>query len=183
MAGQIFCRTLREHLELFLEMDKDTSWKDAVHEAGEKWANLLANGFYKTPGIDDVNLTVPETTGKPFSYSRNGEADSEAEIDVLTDMMEGVRTNISMDIGRILNASIDIAQVDEASVQELGWRTLQDFVRGSNNENLWLERKGFYPWLWHLYASGPCGCSEGFQSTDSGQKKRRGHYILQQEHR
>ncbi|KAI0562191.1 Aldehyde oxidase/xanthine dehydrogenase [Gracilaria domingensis] len=139
MAVQIACRKLRGRLDVFMQPEYKTSWEDAVTKAWINRASLFATGFYKTPGIDDIDLTVPGSTGRPFSYFTNGAAVSEVEIDILTGEMKVIRTDIVMDIGRPLNPAIDIGQIEGAFVQGLGWCTMEEFVRGSRKEHVWLK--------------------------------------------
>ncbi|PXF47901.1 Xanthine dehydrogenase [Gracilariopsis chorda] len=138
MAVLRACRTLKQRLEPF-KSGLELSWEETVDKAWANRVSLFATGFYKTPGIDDVNLAVPGARGRPFSYFTNGSAVSEVEIDVLTGEMKVIRTDIVMDIGRPLNPAIDIGQVEGAFVQGLGWCTMEEFVRGSKNEHVWLK--------------------------------------------
>lgn len=138
MAVLRACRTLKERLEPF-KSEPGISWEETVSKAWANRVSLFATGFYKTPGLDDVNLTVPGAKGNPFSYFTNGSAASEVEIDVLTGEMKLIRTDIVMDIGRPLNPAIDVGQIEGAFVQGLGWCTMEEFVRGSKNEHIWLK--------------------------------------------
>ncbi|CAN8072346.1 unnamed protein product [Agarophyton chilense] len=139
MAVQIACRKLRGRLNVFMGPEYETTWEEAVTKAWLNRVCLFATGFYETPGIDDVNLAVPGSTGRPFSYFTYGAAVSEVEIDVLTGEMHVIRTDVVMDVGRPLNPAIDIGQIEGAFVQGLGWCTMEEFVRGAKEEHIWLK--------------------------------------------
>eukprot|EP00178_Gracilaria_changii_P000157 TRINITY_DN1012_c0_g1_i1.p1 TRINITY_DN1012_c0_g1~~TRINITY_DN1012_c0_g1_i1.p1 ORF type:complete len:1382 (+),score=195.51 TRINITY_DN1012_c0_g1_i1:175-4320(+) len=138
MAVQIACKKLRERLDPFIRPE-NTTWEDAVKQAWVNRVSLFETGFYRTPGVDNIDLTKTGSSGRPFSYFTNGSAVSEVEIDVLTGEMNVIRTDIVMDVGRPLNPAIDVGQIEGAFVQGLGWCTMEEFVRGSKKEHVWLK--------------------------------------------
>ncbi|KAJ8300722.1 hypothetical protein KUTeg_022241 [Tegillarca granosa] len=79
--------------------------------------SLSATGFYKIQGLNFDNQTY---TGRPFDYFCNGAACSEVEIDCLTGDHRVIRTDIVMDVGKSLNPSIDIGQIEGAFIQGYG---------------------------------------------------------------
>ena len=91
---------------------------------------LSAAGFYKTPKIHWDRATGK---GRPFYYYAYGAACSEVTIDTLTGEYQVERTDILHDVGRSLNADLDIGQVEGAFVQGMGWLT---------TEELWWDDRG-----------------------------------------
>ena len=61
-----------------------------------------------------------------FSYFTYGAACTEVEIDTLTGDHVVLRSDVNMDIGRSLNPSIDIGQIEGAFVQGQGWTTIEE---------------------------------------------------------
>ncbi|KAL0237574.1 hypothetical protein PCE1_000968 [Barthelona sp. PCE] len=88
-----------------------------------------AYGYYATP----INGWDWETkTGHPFNYFTYGSAVSEVEVDTLTGYFKILRTDICMDLGRSINPSIDIGQIEGAFVQGTGWNTIEEVLRMPN---------------------------------------------------
>lgn len=139
MAVRNACRQLLKNLEPFRSSAKDQSWEELVHTAWFNRVTLSATGFYKTPELDQVNLAVPGSKGRPYFYYTNGAAVCEVEIDTLTGEMDVLRTDIVMDVGRPLNPAIDIGQIEGGFVQGLGWCTMEEVVRGSGTAHKWLK--------------------------------------------
>ncbi|TVS01818.1 MAG: xanthine dehydrogenase molybdopterin binding subunit [Rhodobacteraceae bacterium] len=91
---------------------------------------LSAAGFYKTPEIHWDRATG---RGQPFYYFAYGAACAEVSIDTLTGETRVDRADVLHDVGRSLNPSIDLGQVEGAFVQGMGWLT---------SEELWWDDKG-----------------------------------------
>ncbi|KAK9703015.1 hypothetical protein K7432_010945 [Basidiobolus ranarum] len=85
--------------------------------------NLSANGFYKTP---DIGHDWDTNEGLMYFYFTLGIAVSEVEIDVLTGDHTIISTDILMDIGKSLNYSIDLGQIEGAWLQGVGWSTMEE---------------------------------------------------------
>jgi xanthine dehydrogenase large subunit len=98
------------------------SLKELLTEAYLNRQSLSQQAFYRYPGIH-FNKLIGQ--GKPFFYFTNGVAASEVSIDRLTGEMKVLRTDILMDLGRPLNAAIDMGQVTGAFVQGMGWVTTE----------------------------------------------------------
>ena len=91
---------------------------------------LSAAGFYKTPKI---HWDRAAGKGRPFYYFAYGAACTEVSIDTLTGEYIFERTDILHDVGRSLNPTIDIGQIEGGFVQGMGWLT---------TEELWWNDKG-----------------------------------------
>ena len=87
--------------------------------------SLSATGFYATPNITWDRETA---TGQPFLYFAYGAACAETTIDTLTGEMAVNRVDILHDVGRSLNPSIDIGQIEGGFVQGMGWLTTEELV-------------------------------------------------------
>jgi xanthine dehydrogenase large subunit len=87
-------------------------------------------GFYSTQGLD---WDADKGRGAPFLYFTQGTAISEIEIDRFTGMMQVLRCDLLMDIGKPINPGIDRGQITGAFIQGMGWLT---------NEELRYDAKG-----------------------------------------
>jgi xanthine dehydrogenase large subunit len=105
-------------------------FSDFIKQAYMARIQLSAAGFYKTPKIHWDRATGK---GRPFYYFAYGAACSEVTIDTLTGEYQVDRTDILHDVGRSLNADLDIGQVEGAFVQGMGWLT---------TEELWWDERG-----------------------------------------
>ena len=101
------------------------SFPDLVKEAYLARVSLSSTGFYKTP---DIHWDAKNATGRPFYYFAYGAACSEVMIDTLTGEMKVQRVDILHDVGRSLNPSIDIGQIEGGFVQGMGWLTSEELV-------------------------------------------------------
>lgn len=108
---------------------KEASLKDLISKAYFNRISLGAYSFYKTPGLGFDKGTVQ---GKAFNYFTQGMALSEVSIDEYTGEMKILRTDILMDLGRMINPGIDRGQVIGAFIQGMGWVT---------SENLYYDKK------------------------------------------
>ncbi len=90
--------------------------------------SLSDYGYYKTPEIHYNN-----GKGRPFLYFTNGVALSEVSIDKYTGEVKILRSDILMDLGRLLNAGIDYGQTAGGFIQGVGWVT---------SENLYYDDSG-----------------------------------------
>ncbi len=98
-------------------------FRELVGIAHRERIHLGEKGFYSTQGID----WDPENgRGNPFLYFTNGCAVSEVLIDRFTGMMEVLRSDLLMDIGRPINPGIDRGQIIGAFIQGLGWCTTEE---------------------------------------------------------
>jgi xanthine dehydrogenase/oxidase len=150
-----------------------------VHKAYFDRVNLSANGFYKTPDIGYdwstnagrlFNCRCPDGCVKLLLYSFRlskdftfGIACSEVEIDALTGDHQVLRSDVLMDLGRSLNSSIDIGQIEGAFVQGMGWVTIEEtlffpngqlFTRGYGNVQSDRAASLFLTWWVSILALG-----------------------------
>ena len=123
MAVLDACNQILSRLEPIRNSNPNIAWKDLVHMAYFNRINLSANGFYKTP---DLTYDWETNSGRMFSYFTYGAACTEVEIDTLTGDHVCLRSDIIMDIGRSLNPSIDVGQIEGAFVQGQGWCTIEE---------------------------------------------------------
>jgi xanthine dehydrogenase large subunit len=93
-------------------------------------ASLGEKGFYATQGLD---WDADKGRGTPFLYFTQGVGISEVEIDRFTGMMQVLRCDLLMDIGKPINPGIDRGQITGAFIQGMGWLT---------NEELRFDAKG-----------------------------------------
>jgi xanthine dehydrogenase large subunit len=92
--------------------------------------SLSATGYYRTPKIEWDKVRM---RGRPFFYYAYGAAVSEVAVDTLTGETQLLRVDILHDVGRTLNAAIDLGQVEGGFVQGTGWLT---------SEELWWSPEG-----------------------------------------
>lgn len=92
--------------------------------------SLSDYGHYKTP---EIFYDQAKGKGRPFLYYTHGVAASEVSVDCYTGEVKILRTDILMDLGRIINDGIDHGQVAGGFVQGAGWVT---------TENLYYDDEG-----------------------------------------
>jgi xanthine dehydrogenase large subunit len=92
--------------------------------------SLSATGYYRTPKIEWDKVRM---RGRPFFYYAYGAAVSEVAVDTLSGETQLLRVDILHDVGRTLNAAIDLGQVEGGFVQGTGWLT---------SEELWWSPEG-----------------------------------------
>src|SRR5256885_7626732 len=95
--------------------------------------SLGERGFYATKGLD---WDADRGCGTPFLYFTMGCAVSEIEIDRFTGMMQTLRSDLLMDIGKSINPGIDRGQITGAFVQGMGWLTTEELRYAPNGELL-----------------------------------------------
>jgi xanthine dehydrogenase/oxidase len=133
------CEELRDRLKPFVDatIHNDTR-SDRRQEALGKAANLAflnrvnltAQGYHRTPikGCNWKQRGVNQFDGDPFWYYTYGVACSEVEVDCLTGDVTMLRTDIVHDVGRSVNAAIDIGQVEGAFAQGVGLYMMEEVV-------------------------------------------------------
>jgi xanthine dehydrogenase large subunit len=87
--------------------------------------SLSATGYYATP---DIAYDRQAHHGRPFYYFAYGAAVSEVAIDTLTGEHKVLAVDIIHDVGRSLNAAIDIGQIEGGFIQGQGWLTTEELV-------------------------------------------------------
>jgi xanthine dehydrogenase large subunit len=148
-AAQAAARTIRERLLQFIcdtydvqpdqvrfhngrvrVAERECSFAELVQQAYRARISLSSTGFYRTPKIQwDKTLM----RGRPFFYFAYGAAVSEVAIDTLTGETQLLQVDILHDVGRSLNAAIDIGQIEGGFLQGAGWLT---------SEELWWNATG-----------------------------------------
>ncbi|KAF9215992.1 hypothetical protein BGZ59_011408 [Podila verticillata] len=113
---------------------------EIVHHAYFDRVNLSANGFYKVP---DLGYKWGENKGQLFFYFTMGAAVSEVEVDLLTGAHTVIRADVNMDLGRSINPSIDIGQIEGAFIQGMGWSTTEESLYFPNGR-LFTQGPGNY---------------------------------------
>jgi xanthine dehydrogenase large subunit len=87
--------------------------------------SLASTGFYATP---DIAYDRAAHKGRPFYYFAYGAAVSEVVIDTLTGEHRVLAVDILHDVGRSLNAAIDLGQIEGGFLQGQGWLTTEEIV-------------------------------------------------------
>ncbi|XP_048259665.1 xanthine dehydrogenase/oxidase-like [Haliotis rufescens] len=111
------CEILSKRLQPYRDANPKGTLKDWVTAAYFDRIHLSAAGFYR-----GEELEVDPATGKGryYSYFTTGVACSEVEIDCLTGDHQILRTDIVMDVGKSLNPTLDIGQIEGAFMQGYG---------------------------------------------------------------
>ncbi|KAJ8393803.1 hypothetical protein AAFF_G00057180 [Aldrovandia affinis] len=123
MAVKDACETLRRRLEPVVSADPKGSWESWIKRAFFQKISLSATGFYR--GLD-LQMDWAKQEGRLSAYFTYGASCTEVELDCLTGDYRNIRTDIVMDVGRSINPSIDIGQIEGAFTQGLGLYTLEE---------------------------------------------------------
>ncbi|XP_049426123.1 aldehyde oxidase 6 [Epinephelus fuscoguttatus] len=123
MAVKIACQTLYQRLEPIRQKDPKGSWESWITAAFFEKISLSATGFYRGP---DLYMDWDKMEGQPYAYFTYGACCCEVELDCLTGDYRTVRTDLVVDIGRSVNPSVDIGQIEGAFMQGLGLYTLEE---------------------------------------------------------
>nr|DAA64405.1 TPA_inf: aldehyde oxidase beta [Tetraodon nigroviridis] len=123
MAVKDACQTLYQRLEPIRQKYPGGSWETWISEAHEERVSLSATGFFRG---QDVHMDWEKMEGQPFAYFTYGVCCSEVELDCLSGDYRTLRTDIVMDIGRSINPSLDIGQIEGGFMQGLGLFTLEE---------------------------------------------------------
>ena len=99
------------------------SWTDLVREAYLGRISLSAHGFFATP---EIFFDRQEEKGHPFYYHVYGTAIIQVQLDVLTGVYDIVKLGVVHDLGRPINETVDIGQVEGGITQGLGWMSMED---------------------------------------------------------
>uniref|UniRef100_A0A8D3DLR3 xanthine dehydrogenase n=1 Tax=Scophthalmus maximus TaxID=52904 RepID=A0A8D3DLR3_SCOMX len=113
MAVKNACQTLFQRLQPIREKYPKGSWK-------------MTASPVCVPRGPDLHMDWDKMEGQPYAYYVFGACCCEVELDCLTGDSRTVRTDIVADIGRSLNPSVDIGQIEGAFMQGLGLYTLEE---------------------------------------------------------
>ena len=141
MAVQVACEKLAERLKPYREKNPAGTMSDWAAAAFNDRVGLSATGFYKTPNIDYDKST---NTGNPYPYFTNGLSASIVELDLMTGDHTILRSDVFMDLGRSINYSVDVGQVEGAFVQGIGLFTIEDLLHVSASGALATKGPGAY---------------------------------------
>ncbi|KAE8278250.1 Aldehyde oxidase 1 [Larimichthys crocea] len=123
MAVKNACQTLYKRLEPVRQKNPKGSWESWTTAAFFDKISLSATGYYRGP---DLYMDWVKMEGQPYAYFTYGVCCSEVELDCLTGDYRTVRTDIMVDLGRSVNPSVDIGQIEGAFMQGLGLYTLEE---------------------------------------------------------
>jgi xanthine dehydrogenase/oxidase len=133
------CTKLRRRLEAYLKKTNAVKgwrthwkekWPDIVGAAYAARISLIAEGFYRTPFIGDVEGI--HSQGRAFLYFIFAAAAAEVEIDVLTGESQILRADILYDAGHSLNPCLDVGQIEGGFVQGSGLMTTEQLMYEAN---------------------------------------------------
>ncbi|KAF9578114.1 hypothetical protein BGW38_006258, partial [Lunasporangiospora selenospora] len=133
MAVKDACNQINERLKSFRDLGME--WPQAVQAAYFSRISLSASGYYKVP---DVGYDWKTNSGQRYSYYTHGVAVSEVEVDCLTGMHTVIRSDVSMDLGRSINPTLDIGQIEGGFVQGMGWVTSEELLFSPEGQMLTL---------------------------------------------
>ncbi|XP_068447150.1 aldehyde oxidase 1-like [Clinocottus analis] len=123
MAVKNACQTLYQRLEPIRKENPQGSWESWVEAAYVEKISLSTTGFHRGP---DLYMDWDKMEGRPYAYFTFGVCCCEVELDCLTGDYRTLRTDIVMDVGRSVNPSVDIGQIEGAFMQGLGLYTLEE---------------------------------------------------------
>ncbi|XP_031414386.1 aldehyde oxidase 6 isoform X2 [Clupea harengus] len=123
MAVKDACETLYTRLEPIRKKDPEGTWQSWIQKAFLEKISLSTTGYYR--GLD-LYMDWEKQEGHPYAYFTYGACCCEVELDCLTGDYRTVRTDLVMDIGRSINPSIDIGQIEGAFMQGVGLYTMEE---------------------------------------------------------
>ncbi|RMG36112.1 MAG: xanthine dehydrogenase [Methanobacteriota archaeon] len=110
----------------------ELTWENLIEKAYLSRISLSEKGFYATP---EIYFDPKKEKGHPFAYHVFGTAFFEVTIDLLRGNYEIDRVSVVHDVGRSMNRSIDLGQLEGGLVQGIGWMTMED-LRFDNSGRL-----------------------------------------------
>ncbi|XP_065100704.1 aldehyde oxidase 3-like [Paramisgurnus dabryanus] len=123
MAVQDACQILYKRLEPIRKKNPNGTWQNWIMTAFLEKISLSATGYYRG---QDLYMDWEKQEGKPYAYFTYGVCCSEVELDCLTGEYRTLRTDMVVDIGRSINPSIDIGQIEGSFIQGLGLFTMEE---------------------------------------------------------
>lgn len=114
-------------------VNKEIGFLEIINLAYLNRISLCEYAHFKTEGLG-FDKTVGK--GKAFNYFTNGVAATEVSIDEYTGEMKVLKTDILMDLGRMINPGIDEGQVCGAFVQGQGWVSMEKLCYSAKGELL-----------------------------------------------
>ncbi|KAL1251495.1 hypothetical protein QQF64_019291 [Cirrhinus molitorella] len=123
MAVKDACQILYNRLEPIRKKNPKGTWQNWISTAFFEKISLSATGYYRG---HDLDMNWEKQEGKPYAYFTYAVGCSEVELDSLTGEYRTLRTDIVVDIGRSINPSIDIGQIEGAFMQGLGLYTMEE---------------------------------------------------------
>ncbi|XP_030611386.1 aldehyde oxidase 1-like [Archocentrus centrarchus] len=123
MAVKNACEILYQRLEPIRKKNPKGTWESWARAAFMEKISLSATGYYRGP---DLCVDWEKMEGQPYSYYTYGVSCSEVELDCLTGDYRTLRTDIVVDIGKSVNPSVDVGQIEGAFMQGLGLYTMEE---------------------------------------------------------
>ena len=120
------CHILNSRLEPFKKLDPSGSWMSWVQAAIEARVCLTVVGHYDKSPVDYNPVTG---IGDPFAYFTYGCCAVQVEVNCYTGEVSVLTADIVMDIGKSLNPSIDVGQIEGAFMMGLGSVTTEQLKR------------------------------------------------------
>lgn len=113
--------------------EKSIPFHDLAHYAYLNRVDLGEHSFYKTP---DIHFDKSNNKGNPFYYFVYGAALMVSEVDILTGSYKFESIYIIHDNGIPLNVEIDKGQICGATVQGLGYCTMEEVKYNEKGESM-----------------------------------------------
>uniref|UniRef100_A0A3P8S0Z1 Aldehyde oxidase 1 n=1 Tax=Amphiprion percula TaxID=161767 RepID=A0A3P8S0Z1_AMPPE len=120
MAVKNACEILYQRLEPVRKKNPNGTWESWVRF--NRRLNILTDCWRG----EDLYMDWEKMEGRPGAYFTFGVSCSEVELNCLTGDYRTLRTDIMVDIGRSVNPSVDIGQIEGAFMQGLGLYTLEE---------------------------------------------------------
>jgi len=111
------CLQILENLRPLREKMPDATIAELATAAFQQRIGLTGSSFYRSDF---------DSHKRHFLYYSYGAAFSEVEIDVLTGEYQVLESTIVMDVGKSLNPTIDVGQVEGGFIQGMGWFTTEE---------------------------------------------------------
>ncbi|MDC0932884.1 molybdopterin-dependent oxidoreductase [Arcobacteraceae bacterium] len=113
--------------------NKQISFEETINIAYLNRISLCDYSHFRTEGLG-FDKTIGK--GKAFNYFTNGVVVTEVSVDEYTGEMKVLKSDILMDLGRMINPGIDEGQVCGAFVQGQGWVSMENLCYSVKGELL-----------------------------------------------
>ena len=109
------------------------TWEELIQQAYMNRINLSEKAFYATPTI---YFDQQKEKGHPFAYHVYGSALTVVTVDIFRGTYTIDEVSVVHDVGKSMNRTIDMGQLEGGLVQGIGWMTMEELRFDTNGKLL-----------------------------------------------